>query len=96
MNDLKLAQLLSLQTHLNNFSESSGISGFLSQSKTFMLVVDSGASATSTPNKDDFVPGTYRSLNDVSMKGFTKSLPVIGEGEVEYQLVTDDGSKVTQ
>ena len=29
------------------------------------------------------------------MKDITKSLPVVGEGEIEYQLLTDDDSKVT-
>ena len=51
-------------------------------SDSFDICVDTGASATCTMSKNDFVPGTYQKLKGFSINGISSGLRVLGHGTV--------------
>ena len=58
-------------------------------------VIDSGASAFSTFDENDFVEGTYEECkNETVMKGIAGGLPTLGKGLISYEVVDHHG--VTQ
>ncbi len=57
------------------------------------LIVDSGASCHATGFKNDFIPGTLKSLDDpVSMDGIGATLKATHKGVLKYEFVKDDGT----
>ena len=86
-NALNQSQLSALRSHLTHYEDRTGLSSMLAQSKTYMVIVDTGASSTSTPDITDFIPGTYKKMTGCTMKGIAQSLIIEREGKVEYQLI---------
>jgi hypothetical protein len=84
-------RLVALRGHLSSFEMTSGNQDLLRRSATVPTVVDSGASACSTDNKNDFVPGTYTPIFGKEMAGIASSLPVVGKGVLRYEAIADDG-----
>jgi hypothetical protein len=87
-------KLLAFRSQLQDFSTDIALLDVVNEVEAFPIVPDSGASAGSTHNKADFLPGTFVELKDKCMKGIAKSLPILGKGIVRYEVVADDGSFV--
>jgi hypothetical protein len=87
-------KLLAFRSQLQDFSNDIALLDVVKEVEAFPIVPDSGASAGSTHNKADFLPGTFVELKDKCMKGIAKSLPILGKGIVRYEVVADDGSFV--
>ena len=66
----QLTQLDAFKTSLN------WRNSFTFDSDSFPIVYDSGASSTSTFNKSDFVPGTFKPLSGVVVSGIASGLAV--------------------
>ena len=84
-------KLIALRSQLQDFCNDQALKGITEQAMTFPIVWDSGASAVSTPIKDDFVSGTYHQIKGRSMKGISKALEIAGKGLVKYEMIADDG-----
>ena len=93
--DLPPSTLLSLRAKLVDFGMEPEVKSLLQQTKLYPVVVDSGASACSTPEKADFVSGTYKLTPARTMDGIASGLTIVGEGIIKYEVVADDGSTVT-
>ena len=65
---------------------------FLSESpsSTFPVTIDSGATISITPHRDDFVE--YSELTGSVLQGLAKGLPINGTGIVRWRVQMDDGS----
>jgi len=59
------------------------------------LVVDTGATRTSTSNREDFVTFTASGLENKQLDGIAEGLKIEGEGVVEYVVQMDDGVEYT-
>ena len=59
----------------------------------FSLVVDSGASRTSTPHKSDFVE--FHPSSGLVMDGIAEGCTIDGEGVCEFGVVAEDGTEIT-
>ena len=68
---------------------------FLFDSDSFPVALDSGASSTSTSNKEDFIPGTFAPLDGVSVLGIASGLNVSGYYTVSWNFYTIKGEVVT-
>ena len=67
--------------------------GLLSCEDSMIFIVDSGASRTSTFSKEDFVPGTLKLFEKPPvLTGISGSLEIKGEGDIQFQVVMDNGS----
>ena len=59
------------------------------------LVVDTGATMTSTSNKSDFVTFSNVGYENCKLDGIAKGLKIKGQGTVEYTVEADDGKEYT-
>jgi hypothetical protein len=59
------------------------------------LIVDTGASTSLTPSKDDFIPETYEQTPVEHVEGISGTLPIIGKGKVRWTILDDDGKPHT-
>ncbi len=62
-----------------------------------MFVIDSGATSTTTHDKDDFKPGTLRLFQpgeQAPIQGIAGNLSIEGEGTIAIQVVSDEGKLV--
>ena len=75
-------KLLALRSQIQNLHEDLSLKAVVEMSKTFAVIIDSGAMAASTFDENDFVPGTYEKVHNKSMKGIAKSLTIVGQGMV--------------
>jgi hypothetical protein len=61
---------------------------------TKMLVIDTGASISISPDRQDFV-GNIQSVQPTVLKGIASGLQVQGIGTASYTVIADNGSSVT-
>ena len=61
---------------------------------SFSLIVDSGASSTATPCKDNFIEHIYKPLNGVTISGIRSGLNASGIGSVLYKMKDDDNNLI--
>ena len=87
--DMPAKDLLSLRARLMSLTSEQQYTG-LDNSGTFPIVIDSGASACSTPERKDFVEGTYEIVKGRNMSGIAQALPIVGRGLLRYEFVADD------
>ena len=59
-----------------------------------MIIVDSGATYAITPHIEDFIPGTYVTMNS-TVKGLTSTTPLIGRGTVRWRFTDIHGIPAT-
>ena len=88
-------ELHSLRARLMSLSSDESVRDVLDTTGTFPIVIDSGASACSTPDRKDFVPDTYENVHNKHMGGIASSLPIVGRGILRYQVMGDDDKIVT-
>jgi len=74
------------------YTLSNGVTHESFDSDSFQLIADCGASSTATFCYDDFIPGTYKSLQGVTISGIASGLKASGIGSVKYPIVDDNGS----
>jgi len=57
------------------------------------FIMDSGASRTSTFEERDFLPGTLKTFEKSPvLTGISGSLEIKGEGDIQFQVVMDNGN----
>ena len=59
-----------------------------------MIILDSGATYAITPHIEDFLPGSYVSIN-ATVRGLTSTTPIIGRGTVRWQFQDVHGVPAT-
>ena len=64
----------------------------LQQMNLYPIIVDSGASACSSPDIADFVEGSLNTVYDRKMGGIASGLPIKARGIIWYEVIADDGS----
>jgi len=65
-----------------------------SEAESMLFVADTGATATTTYDESDFKPGSIRKFQPGEkppMQGIAGDIPIVGEGDIEFQVVLDDG-----
>ncbi len=63
-------------------------------SDAFDICVDTGASSTCTPSKDDFIPDTYVPITGATINGIASGLEVSGYGTIRWVITDDDGDPI--
>ena len=58
------------------------------------LIVDSGASSTATPCKDNFIENTYKLLNGVTISSIGSGLNTSGIGSVLYKIKDNNNNLI--
>ena len=61
---------------------------------SFEVCADSGASSSSTQDKNDFIPGTYKTLDGVTINGIASGLNVEGYGSVSWVFKDDKNENI--
>ena len=59
-----------------------------------MIILDSGATYAITPHIEDFIPGTYISINS-TVRGLTSTTPLIGRGTIRWHFTDAHGVPAT-
>ena len=59
-----------------------------------MIILDSGATYAITPHLDDFIKGTYVSINS-TVRGLTSTTPIIGRGTIRWSFKDIHGVPAT-
>ena len=87
-------KLLSLRSRLNDFGMEEDIVGLLQTTNLHPVVVDSGASANSSNNENDFEAGTLVPVKEGRMGGIASDLTIVSKGILRYELIGDNGKIV--
>jgi len=65
-----------------------------SEAESMLFVANTGATATTTYDKSNFKPGLIRKFQPGEkppMQGIASDIPIVGEGDIEFQVVLNDG-----
>jgi len=65
-----------------------------SEAESMLFVTDTGATATMTYDESDFKPGSIRKFQPGEkppMQGISGDIPIMGKGDIEFQVVLNDG-----
>ncbi len=77
---------------LRGVLEYTSLAGFINPDDHFEVIVDTGCTVTSTPNKSDFVRGSLTTLDSpVIMEGVGGDLEVQQKGIVKWEVINDAG-----
>ena len=58
-------------------------------------IIDSGASSTATPHRNDFIDGTYKELTSVTISGIALGLKVSGIGSIYLNFKDNNENPIT-
>ncbi len=85
----------SLLPDLRHLIGMSSTETFLGKGNMFSVIVDSGCTISATPFKEDFVPGTFKKLEDpILIEGVGGDVSVTHEGIVHWEFISDKGEIV--
>ena len=84
--------LVSLHAKLTDFGMEDDIKTILQHTNLHPVVVDSGASACSSPDVADFIEDMLQPIHDRKMGGIASGLPIKARGIICYEVMADDGT----
>jgi hypothetical protein len=87
--------LLSLREKLTDFGNDDAVRTLLAKTALHPVVIDSGASACSSFDENDFIPGSLSPIENQHMDGIAANLQIKAQGILRYEVITDDGSTAT-
>ena len=79
---------------LLNATVTSSNAGTSFDTDSFPIIIDTGASSTSTPYKSDFIPDSYKPLKGITISGIASGLKALGVGSILCKIKDDQGNLI--